>query len=405
MISYAEALASILASTPPLPSCSLPLEQATGQVLAETVTARWDMPPWDNSAMDGFALAQASLAGETPLPVVGQSFAGHPWDKTLAAGEAIQITTGAPMPAGADTVIPLEDCRLEDQQLIPTRPVKPGQHVRYRGEEFFSGDTLLNAGTELRAGAVVLLAAAGISRVSVIPRPRVAVFSTGDELVELGQELQPGQIINSNLPYLCARLRECGCDPMPLGIGTDRCENLADLINRAREADLILSTGGVSVGERDLVQDTLMNHGFDRKFWKVRIKPGKPVLFGLLDGKPCFGLPGNPASTAITFELFVLPALRQLAGLPPTRQPLRATLTHDLRGGGNRQNFLWARCRWQEDGLMAEVPQRQASGQARSIQGANAIANLPIGSPPLAAGETIEIIPLHAASFFPYEDR
>ncbi|MDX2481351.1 MAG: molybdopterin molybdotransferase MoeA, partial [Desulfuromusa sp.] len=232
--------------------------------------------------------------------------------------------------------------------------------------------------------------------VEVYPRPHVAVFSTGDELVELGQEPGPGQIVNSNLLYLCARLRECGCTVIPLGIGEDRSENLDQLLEQAKQADLLLTTGGVSVGEKDLVQQTLQQHGFERKFWKVAIKPGKPVLFGLLHGKPCFGLPGNPEATAATFELFVLPALRNLAGFQTAEKKIIATLTHEIKGGGKRQAFLWSHCQWQDGGHQVEVPQRQGSGQIRSVQGANALLSMPIGSADLAAGDKVEIIPLRA---------
>jgi len=237
------------------------------------------------------------------------------------------------------------------------------------------------------------LAGAGVAQVEVYPRPTVAIFSTGDELVELGQQPGPGQIINSNLLFLQARLRECGCIPLSLGIGEDHSENLDEILERAQAADLIISTGGVSVGEKDLVQQTLMERGFERKFWQVAIKPGKPVLFGELGGKPCFGLPGNPAATAATFELFVLPALRALCGRTPQRPEKRsATLRDDVKAGGKRQLFLWSHCFWQDGGYQVEIPQRQGSGQARSIAGNNALLAVPIGAAAISSGEKVEVI-------------
>ncbi|MDB4470935.1 molybdopterin molybdotransferase MoeA, partial [Deltaproteobacteria bacterium] len=260
-------------------------------------------------------------------------------------------------------------------------------------EEYRSGEELLPAGTRLNAGGIGLLASAGVETVSVIPQPKVAIFSTGDELVELGQEPGPGQIINSNLQYLISRLQECGCIPLPLGIGADRDEDLARVLDQCQDADLLISTGGVSVGEKDLVQQTLIQHGFERKFWKVAIKPGKPVLFGTLKGKPCFGLPGNPAATAATFELFVRPALALLTGNSEA-QPARriARLKNNVKGGGKRQSFLWCHCDWTDSGYLVEVPDRQGSGQARSIQGANALLSIAIDNPDLAAGTEVEII-------------
>lgn len=396
MLTYADALKIVQESVANLPPQLLPLPSAAGQVLATPVRARWDMPRWDNSAMDGFAVSSQCLGKGDSLKIVGSSFAGHPYPKTLQPGEAIQITTGAPLPQGADTVIPVEDSNETNGILTVTKPVQPQQHVRYRGEEFTAEEVLLESGMVLHAGAIGLLASAGVTEVNVHPRPRVAVFSTGDELVELGQEPGPGQIVNSNLQYLCARLQESGCTVMPLGIGEDRSEELHHIIEQAKSADLVLSTGGVSVGAKDLVQQTLEQLAFERRFWKVAIKPGKPVLFGLLDGKPCFGLPGNPAATAATFELFVLPALRRLAGLPPEPKRRIATLRHPVKGGGKRQMFLWAHCEWQGEGYHVEVPARQGSGQIRSVQGANALLSVPIGSPDLAAGDKVAIILLQA---------
>jgi molybdopterin molybdotransferase len=392
MISYDQALASVLAAVSALPPVVSPLTEAAGLVLAEPAKACWDMPRWDNSAMDGFACAAVSLAAAQRLQIVGAAYAGHPFSDRVQPGEAIRITTGAPLPVAADRVIPLEDAQEDGSRLTIERPVKPEQHVRYQGEEYRTGEILLEAGVQLHSGAIGLLAGAGVEQVVVYPRPKVAIFSTGDELVELGQQPGPGQIINSNLLFLEARLRECNCIPFTLGIGEDHSDNLDELLDRALAADLIISTGGVSVGEKDLVQQTLVERGFERKFWRVAIKPGKPVLFGQLEGKPCFGLPGNPAATAATFELFALPALRALAGQQQRPERRTATLRNAVKAGGSRQQFLWSYCFWQDGGYQVEIPQRQASGQTRSIAGNNALLALPIGSRGLASGEQVEVI-------------
>ncbi len=390
MLSYDQALTKILTSIAALPAVEMSLDEAGGLVLAEAVTARWDMPRTDNSAMDGFAVASARAVGI--LPIAGAAYAGHPFDGAVAAGSAIRITTGAPVPAGCDAVVPVEDT-VETAEGVSLRIVpQSGDHVRYQGEEYRRGEVLLEAGTMLRAGEIGLLASAGAARVKVHPRPRVAVLSTGDELVELGQEPGAGQIVNSNLYQLAARIRECGGEVLRLGIGRDELGGIDALIDAGRQADLLISTGGVSVGERDFVREALDKHGFRQLFWKVAIKPGKPVLFGTLDGKPCYGLPGNPAAAAATFELFVRPALRGLAGhtrlLSETR---KGVLTETVSGGGKRQAFLWCRLEWDDAGYRVHVTRRQGSGQSRSLQGANALLAVPCDVDRLEAGEMVNV--------------
>ena len=392
MLTFDQAQQVLMNNIQPLAAQTLPLIEAHGLVLASSVSARWDMPRWDNSAMDGFAFDSKSFAGSGVLIITGRSFAGHPYHSRLKVGEAIQITTGAILPEGADSVVALEDTESTGGQLLINKNVNRGQHVRYVGEEFRAGEELLAAGTRLNAGEIGLLASGGVARVEVIPKPKVAVFSTGDELVELGQEPGPGQIVNSNLQYLIARISECSCIPIPLGIGHDDTGDLNKLFDQGLEADLLLSTGGVSVGEKDMVQRILLARGFERKFWKVAIKPGKPLLFGHLNDKPFLGLPGNPAATAATCELFACPAMRRLAGwAAPCLSRLRATLTDDVKSDGNRQSFLWGRIELRAGRPFFEPSFRQGSGQHRSTQGAQALLSVEPASPGLAAGSEADV--------------
>jgi molybdopterin molybdotransferase len=238
-----------------------------------------------------------------------------------------------------------------------------------------------------------LLAAAGIERVRVYPAPRVALLSTGDELVELGEAPGPGQIVNSNFHLLAARLQEEGCVVIPLGIARDNEVDLAERIGRGLQADMLISTGGVSVGDRDHVQETLRTFGFEPGFWRVSIKPGKPVLFGTVKGRPVFGLPGNPAAAAATFELFARPALRRLAGFPGLLQPqLRVTLKSEIDGGEKRQRFIWGSLLEREGRFEFLPSSRQGSGQNRSLQEVQALLPVPGGHAGLAAGAEVEVM-------------
>ena len=277
MINYDEALQRVVKSVSPIRAVELPLQEAAGLVLAASAIASWKMPPYDNSAMDGYAIGSPTEDIESGFLLVGASYAGHPFPGNVNPGEAVRITTGAVLPAGATTVIPVEDVEENSGQILLKVQPEAGQNVRYAGEEYRSGEVLVEPGTTLRAGEIALLASAGVEHVSVYPRPRVAVISTGDELVELGQTPGPGQIVNSNLHFLKTRLDECGCIPICLGIGGDEQQTLDQLIDQALDADIIITTGGVSVGEKDHVQATLQNRNFEKIFWKVAIKPGKPL--------------------------------------------------------------------------------------------------------------------------------
>jgi molybdopterin molybdotransferase len=394
VLTYQQALMVIMQTVKALPPVTVSLDEGHGKILAEDVFSARVLPPADNSAMDGYAYASASIAGQSSLREVGFLPAGEAFAARVAAGETVRIMTGAPLPAGCDTVIPFENVEVgADGQILLRKPVPHGANVRYRGEELQHGEKVLAAGTLLSSGAIGLLAAAGIARLQVYPAPRVAILSTGDELCELDDDRQDGRIINSNAHLLAARLREDGFGVEHLGIARDQPGELETKLRRGLEADLLLSTGGVSVGDRDHVQEALCRIGFTQVFWKVAIKPGKPVLFGMIGSLPVFGLPGNPASSAATYELFVRPALLLRAGHRHPHAPrLQVTLAGDVRGGGTRQQFVWGTLHIVDGALHFHPSQRQGSGQNRSSEGAHALLPVAAGAADLVRGDTVEVI-------------
>jgi len=304
--------------------------------------------------------------------------------------------TGGVMPPRCDTVVPIEEVDVAEGKVRLRSAVEKGRHVRRRSEEIERGQVLAEPGDVLDAVVTACLAAAGITAVTVRPAPRVALFSTGDELVEPGSVPGPGQIVNSNSLLLDGLLCEEGCRVMPLGIVRDSREDLERTIAEALEADLVLSTGGVSVGDHDYVKDVYTRLGAEIVFWKVRIKPGKPVLFGLLEGKPFFGLPGNPASSATTFELFVRPALRRLQGQARLFRPrLRVVLEREVKGGQKRERFLWGSLRGEEGRYFFTPSGRQCSGQNLTMRAAQALLPVPVDSEAIPAGSEVEVLLLH----------
>lgn len=393
MLTYDEAITILLQRVEPLPAVELPLDEALGQVLAEAVRSRWDLPAADNSAMDGYAFGFAGQREGDQLPVGGFIPAGAIFPGAVPRGEAVKIMTGALLPPGCDTVVPIEETRQAGPGIRLAQAPAEGQHVRRRGEEIRRGEELLQAGTAIRSGEMGLLAASGVDRVKVHPKLRVALLSTGDELVELGTVPGPGQIVNSNFHMLSARLREEGCTVVPLGIARDNEAVIAERIKAGLEADMLITTGGVSVGDRDYVQETLRAQGFALGFWKVAIKPGKPVLFGTVSGTPVLGLPGNPAASAATFELFVRPAIRRLAGHPDALPPrLMATLTVTVASDPKRQSFLWGSLSEEAGRYLFTPSARQGSGQTRTIQGSIALLPVPPASGAIPAGQMVEVL-------------
>src|SRR5713226_4554046 len=326
MISVEEALERILSRIGTLGDEQVPLTRALGRVLAEPVSSSLDLPPWPNSSMDGYALKSADAAGASAaspvrLAVAGRVAAGHMAEKPLTAGQAFRIFTGGPLPEGADSVIPQEEVRVEGEMLLVPRPVKAGEFVRPRGEDMRAGDAVLERGRLIGPAELGLLAALGHAQVRVVRKPRVGILSTGDEIVDLGGRLGPGQIPNSNTYSLMGQVSEAGGEPVALGVAGDRLEDIETRFRWGLGCDLLISSAGVSVGEHDFVKAALERLGAEQHLWLVNMRPGKPIAFATIPstGKgalPVFALPGNPVSAMVTFELFVRPALRRLGPWP-----------------------------------------------------------------------------------------
>jgi molybdopterin molybdotransferase len=388
VLSVAEALDRVLAAVPVLGAETVPLSDALGRVLAELVVAGREIPPWDNSSMDGYAVRSADTRAASEdrpatLAVVGEVAAGAVAPDGLGPGQAYRILTGAPLPPGSDAVVPQEEVRRDGARVVLTRPVHPGAYVRPRGEDIRPGDRVLEPGTLLRPAALGVLAALGQARVRVHRRPRVAVLSTGDELVAPEAPLGPGQIPDSNTYTLCGLATEAGAVPLSLGIARDRREELVERLRRGLEADVLVSSAGVSVGDRDFVREAIEALGARLDFWKVNMRPGKPLTFGQVGGQVggqvderlFFGLPGNPVSCMVTFELFVRPALRRMGGHRVLERPrVRARALEPIDNPGSRPGYLRVRLERVAGGLGARPTGEQGSAILRSMLLADGLA-------------------------------
>jgi len=385
MLSVTEAAARIRGRVPCLGAEWVSLWDAEGRVLAREVTATRPLPPCDNSAMDGYAARSADLPGT--LQVVGEAAAGHPWMAAVAAGTAVRIMTGAPLPPGADTVVMQEDATRDgDRVTLPAAPV--GDHVRRAGEDVAVGELALSAGLRLHPGALTLLAALGLAKVEVAWRPRVAILSTGDELVDVEADPEFGQIVDSNAHGLAAAVRAAGGEPTYLGIVPDTRAATVDALATALEHDAVITTGGVSVGTHDHVRDALDEAGVGLELWKVAMKPGKPVAFGVGPrGTPVFGLPGNPVSTMVAFELFVRPALLTMQCVVEVDRPRTpVVLPEGYAKPAGRAHYLRARLDRDGEHLIAQLHAKQGSAMISSMIGADALVEIPAEATEIAAG-------------------
>ncbi|WOE77838.1 molybdopterin molybdotransferase MoeA [Pseudomonas protegens] len=386
-----EALARLLAMAEAAPIVErerLPLAATEGRVLAEALVSSLDLPPWPNSAMDGYALRVEDWKGE-PLPVSQRIFAGQS-PEPLQPGTCARIFTGAPVPAGADCVEMQENTQVQDDQRVRfTEPLKVGQNIRPQGQETTKGEQVLAAGTRLGPIEQGLAASLGCAELEVLRRVRVAVLSTGDELVEPGRPLGPGQIYNSNRVLLCSWLKRLGCEVLDAGILPDDLPATRQRLAELGDVDLILSTGGVSVGEADFLGIALREAG-ELALWKLAIKPGKPLTFGHFRGVPVIGLPGNPASTLVTFALLARPYLLRRQGVQQV-QPLSFQVPAGFvwPRPGNRREYLRGRL---ENGR-AIIYRNQSSGVLRSAAWAEGLVEVLEGRT-LEEGDVVNFIPL-----------
>ena len=395
MLSLAEAQAAILARIQPATRSEAPaLARAHGRYAAAALHARVDNPAFDNSAMDGYALNSRDLAGHAGvLPVLGESSCGSA-PQQLAPGTAMRIFTGAPLPAGADTVVMQEDVERAGEQARFPQNTRAGDHVRRRGDDFRAGDVLYAPGRRLSAYDLALLSAAGIAEVSVYARPRVLVVATGDELVAPGQPLRPGQIYESNRLVTLLQLEALGAEAVDGGTVRDDPAALRALLKGAGDYDFIITSGGVSVGDHDLVKQVFAEIG-EIDFWKVKIKPGKPVAFGRVGARThFFALPGNPVSSLVTFKLFAEPALYAWHHSQPPVLELPAIAANSFQRKPGRMEFLRARL-WSENGeLRAEVLAGQGSHQIGTLRHTNGFIRVGEDSQGFAAGERVSALPL-----------
>jgi molybdopterin molybdotransferase len=402
MLSVEEARERVLAGFTPLEAEEAPLTEALGRVLANDALAQEASPPFANSAMDGYALRSADTQGasaQTPvrLRLVGEVPAGSVYAGMAQPGEAIRILTGAPMPDGADAALQQELTEVADGWVTIREPVAPETNVRHIGDDVRPGVLLARAGSELGPAEIALLASLGVSPVRVRRRPRVAILATGDELTPLGQPLKPGQIYNSNTPYLIAAVTRAGATPVALGIAPDRAEDLRAMLTQAQGYDLILTSGGVSVGDYDLVKQILSEQGAV-EFWRVRVRPGKPLAFGFLGQTPLLGLPGNPVSAAVTFELFGRPAIRRMLGAAQVGRPVVAvTLAGDEQRRSDRRQFVRVRLASRAGQLVAYTTGAQDSHLISSLQGATALLIVPEGEGVIRPGDTAQAMLLNDA--------
>lgn len=397
-ISPDEALRLIFEHAGALAAEKTPLALCVDRVLAEEIRAAHALPPFDNSAMDGFAVRAQDLAGASPLAPVELTVletvrAGRTGSLAVGPGQAVRIMTGAPMPSGADSVVMVELTGPgAPGKVAMTRPVLAGSHVRSRGEDVVEGSALLEAGARLRPYDIALLAAQGVAEVSVVRRPRAAVLATGDELVDAREPLTPGKIRDCNGPALHAALSRWGVPCESLGVAPDEPAALRAALSSALDrADVLLVSGGVSVGDFDFTKSALAAAGVREVFWKVAMKPGKPLFFGTAGAKLVFGLPGNPIAALVCLEEFVRPALEKLQGHAPKHASyhLTGTALNDYPKPADRRQYLFCRAAQGARGYELSIIRPQGSAMLGMASRANALAIAPEGVSRVAAGETL----------------
>ncbi len=397
MITVEEALDQILPNIQPLGTEKVSILEALGRVIAEDIDANRDIPPLDNSGMDGYAVRSGDIRGADPnhpvrLEVIEDLPAGFISNKTVRRGEAIRIMTGAPIPKGADAVIPVEHTKKEDRSVSIFQTVLPGGYIRRAGEDVKKGERVVSTGDLIRSAEVGMLASVGRSFVSVYQRPMVAILCTGEELVDVDGALEDGKIVSSNSYTLAAQVKDCGAVPVQLGIAKDRKEEIKEKLLHGLRADLLVSSAGVSVGDYDFVKDVLNDLGMKMFFWKVAMKPGMPLAFGAIQGKPVFGLPGNPVSSMVSFEQFVRPSLLKMMGHRQIFRPvIEAILKEDIHKEPGKRHFVRALVTFEGDHYLVTTTGAQGSGILRSMVKANGLIIIPESQEMVRAGEKVRV--------------
>jgi molybdenum cofactor synthesis domain-containing protein len=397
LIDHHEAVRLVLENARRLPVRDVPLVEARGLALAEDVRARFDSPPFDNSAVDGYAVRSADTEAGPSFRVVDEAPAGRPAAKGIGEGEAIKIFTGGVIPEGADAVVMVENTTGWGEEFELKKAASPGQNVRRSGEDVRGGDVILREGTEVGPPEIALAATQGYGGLPVYRRPRVVVLSTGTELVEPGvRDLAPGEIYDSNSFAVIAQAHEIGAEARRISAASDDAEVLRNAVKEALEtADVVVTSGGVSVGEKDLVKGTMLELGVEQVFWGVKFKPGKPLFFGVRDDVRFFGLPGNPVSAMVCFELFVRPALMKMMGREDKRRPhIEVYFEEDIKNNFGRMHAMRVSLTRTDKGWLARSVGAQGSGLVSSLTRADALALIGPESEGARAGEPVEAIVL-----------
>ena len=399
LLSVDEALAIVLGEARPLSAEQVPLLEGLGRVLAEDVYAEGDIPPLDNSAMDGYALRAgdtmvASRGNPVVLRVSHNLAAGHTTDLEVTPGTAMRIMTGAPIPPGADAVVPFEETTADGDRVAVVRACAPGQNTRLAGEDVRRGELALPRGREIRPQEVGMLAALGRAEVAAVRRPRVGLLATGDEIVDIEAPLEAGKIRNANSYSNAAQVLRCGGVPVLLGIARDQVSEISARVRGAlaQGLDLLITSGGISAGDFDVVKKVLAAEG-EVTFWQVRMRPGKPLAYGRVGGVPFLGLPGNPVAAMVSFELFARPLITRMLGKTILGAPaIEATLAEDVRTRAGFRHYLRVSLEERAGRTFARLAGEQGSGILLSMVRAQGLAVVPEDSPPLKAGDAVQVI-------------